>query len=82
MQDFNKSVSTRIFKNSSQISEKESFRIAEIINQKRKHLKEEIKREIFFIEDDPILKDNSIIAVFYFPLTHWKVIIGIPKNRF
>ncbi len=81
MQDFNKSISKRIFKNSSQISEDESFRIAEIINQKRKYIKEEIKREIFFIEDDPILKDNSIIAVFYFPLTHWKVIIGIPKKQ-
>jgi len=79
--DFNKSQSKRILQNSSKISEKESFRIAEILNNKKKHTKEEIQRKIFFINDDPILEDDTVIALFYFPLTHWKVIIGIPKKQ-
>jgi len=81
MQDFNRTISQRLFKSSPQISEEESLRIAEIIHRNHKATKEDIKREIFFIENDPILKDSSVMAVFYFPLTHWKVIIGIPKKQ-
>ena len=79
--DYNNSISQKLFKNSPDISKDESFRIAEILKREHSDKDLNIKRDIFFTEDDPILEDESIIAVFSFPITHWKVIIGIPKEQ-
>jgi len=79
--DYNNSISTKLFTKSPEIAKDESFRVAEIINQANKGKQLDIKRDIFFINDDPILEDESIVAVFSFPITHWKVIIGIPKKQ-
>jgi signal transduction histidine kinase len=79
--DYNNSISTQLFKSSPDISKDESLRVAEIINQENSGKNLDIKRDIFFIDYDPILKDESIVAVFSFPTTHWKVIIGIPKEQ-
>jgi len=79
--NYNNSTSQRLFKNSPDISKDESFRIAEILKREHSHKDLNIKRDIFFIEDDPILEDESIIALFSFPITRWKVIIGIPKKQ-
>jgi len=42
---------------------------------------EYIKESICIINDDPILHQDSILAIYHFPRTHWNVIIGIPKDQ-
>jgi len=40
-----------------------------------------IKDSICIVDNDPILHESSIIAIYHFPRAHWNVIIGIPKNQ-
>jgi signal transduction histidine kinase len=81
LKDYNQTISKELFTTSPEISKEESERVAKIINQENIGKKLDIQREIFFIDEDPILKEPSIVAVFSFPITNWKVIIGIPKKQ-
>lgn len=40
-----------------------------------------LSSHVYFVENDPILGVNSIVAVYHFPLSHWKVVIGIPEDQ-
>ena len=40
-----------------------------------------ITNDVYSIKKDPILKKSSVVAVYHFPLTHWKVVIGIPESQ-
>lgn len=40
-----------------------------------------ITSKVYIIEDDPILKESSVVATYHFPVTHWKVVIGIPEDE-
>jgi signal transduction histidine kinase len=37
--------------------------------------------KIYFIENDPIFHEKSVVAVYTLPRTHWNIIIGIPKDK-
>ena len=45
------------------------------------HHDNNIKKEIYTIEDDPVLGGTSIIATYHFPQTHWNIIIGILEDK-
>ncbi len=81
LEDYNKSIAKILQKESPEISIQESKRVATILSQNHKNIKKDIEENIYFIDYDPILKQESIVAIFHFPLTHWKVIIGIPKEQ-
>ncbi len=81
LNDYNKSIANNLQKESPEIVIQESKRIATIISQQHNNIKEDIQENIHFIDYDPILKQESIVAIFHFPLTHWKIIIGIPKEQ-
>ena len=74
--EYNKSIASRL-SNSPEIQYQESKRIANIIN----NTSSKITKKIKFIDNDPILQKDSIVATFYFPETHWKIILGIPKEQ-
>ena len=39
--------------------------------------KDQVLKEIYLIKDDPILKQESVIAVYHFQDTHWSIITGM-----
>jgi hypothetical protein len=43
--------------------------------------KNELLNKIYFIEDDPIFNQKSVLAVYHFQDTHWSIIIGILKEQ-
>jgi len=77
--EYNKSIATALHKQSPEISKEESQRIASILAQSGED--RTLQENIHFVTYDPILKQESIVAIFHFPLTHWKIIIGIPKAQ-
>jgi signal transduction histidine kinase len=79
--DYNRTIAKALSKGSPEIEAQESKRIAEIIQKREESLRKGITKDIKFIQNDPILQKESIIATFHFPVTHWKVIIGIPKEQ-
>jgi len=40
-----------------------------------------IKKEIYTIDNDPVLGGTSIVATYYFPHTQWNIIIGILEDK-
>ena len=48
---------------------------------KQDNINSDILSKIYFIEKDPIFYDESVMAVYHFPHTHWNIIIGIPKDK-
>ncbi len=47
-------------------------------NHKNEH---DLLNKIYFMKNDPIFGEKSILAVYHFPGTHWNVIIGIPEDQ-
>jgi len=45
------------------------------------HHDNNIKKEIYTIENDPVLGGTSIVATYHFPHTHWNIIIGILEDK-
>ena len=43
--------------------------------------KRDIQSSVFLLKDDPLLDDDSVVAVYHFFHTGWNLIIGIPKER-
>ncbi|SFV64030.1 TWO-COMPONENT HYBRID PROTEIN [hydrothermal vent metagenome] len=78
--DYNRSIANELA-NSREITPQESKRVASIIGNSESNSSTDITREIRFVDDDPILKKDSIIATFHFPETGWRVMIGIPEEQ-
>ena len=66
---------------SSDIDTANGERIASLLQIRRENSDNTLVSRVYFVEDDPILGVNSIVAIYHFPLTHWKVVIGIPENE-
>jgi C4-dicarboxylate-specific signal transduction histidine kinase len=45
------------------------------------HYENNIKKEIYTINNDPVLHGTSIVATYHFPQTHWNIIIGILEDK-
>ena len=43
--------------------------------------KNDLLNEIYFIEDDPVFDQESVVAIYHFPHTHWNIIVGILKSQ-
>ena len=58
-------------------------RIKPILTHTIKHtnINNDILSKIYFFEEDPILYDQSVVAVYHFPRTNWNIIIGIPEDQ-
>lgn len=41
----------------------------------------ELLNKVYLIDEDPIIQDQSVIAVYHFQNTHWSIIIGILKDK-
>jgi len=80
-QDYNRTIAKELSSKSPEIDMQESKRIATIIQSREENLKKGLSEDIKLVEYDPILKQESIIANFFFPVTQWNVIIGIPKEQ-
>jgi len=80
-EDYNRTIAKALSKGSPEIGVQESKRIATILQKPEESLKKGMTENINFIQNDPILQKDSIIATFQFPVTQWKVIIGIPKEQ-
>jgi len=79
--DYNRTIANILSTQSPEVSIEEGKRIATLLAQRKVNSQDKITEDIYFIDYDPILKKESIVAIFHFPLTHWKVIIGIPKAQ-
>ncbi len=79
--DYNNAIAKTLSEESPEIGVQESKRIATILQKREENLRKGITENINFIENDPILQTKSVVATFDFPVTHWKVIIGIPKKQ-
>ena len=40
-----------------------------------------IQESICIVHDDPVLHQDTILAIYHFPHTHWNVIVGITKAK-
>jgi len=49
-------------------------------NIEHEHDERNMFNKIFFIKNDPIIHQKSILAVYHFANTHWNIIIGIPED--
>jgi len=78
--DYNSTIAKSL-ESSIDISPQESKRIASIIQKKDQNESMSITEDIRFIDNDPILKKDSIIATFHVPDTHWRIIISIPEEQ-
>jgi len=65
---------------SSNIDDADGERIASLVELRKENTDKSISSRVYFVEDDPILGVKSIVAIYHFPCTHWKVIIGIPED--
>ncbi|RLA69184.1 MAG: hypothetical protein DRG30_10430, partial [Epsilonproteobacteria bacterium] len=81
LDDYNKTIAEKLSENSLEISPDEGKRIASILAHRESSVKLGMQTTVKFIEDDPVLKEDSIVAIFDFPITHWKIIIGIPEEQ-
>ncbi len=79
--DFNRTIAKVLSEGSPEIGVQDSKHIAIILQKQKENLEKGIIKNIRFIENDPILQKESVIVTFYFPSTHWRVIIGIPKEQ-
>ncbi len=79
--DYNKTIAKRLSNQSPEISIEEGRKVATLLAHRKENSSSDIRKKIYFIDYDPILKKESVVAVFHFPLTDWKVIIGIPKEQ-
>ena len=52
-----------------------------VILRLRENTQQLFRENILFLKDDPVLKKDSIVAIFTFPQTDEKIIIGIPKEQ-
>jgi signal transduction histidine kinase len=75
------SIVAKDLQSSIDISPQESKRIASILQEKDQNKNLGITEQIRFVDDDPILKKDSIIATFHIQDTRWRVIIGIPEEQ-
>jgi len=41
----------------------------------------EIPKDLFMIDNDPILHTNSIVVTYHLPSTHWHIIIGMKESN-
>ncbi len=80
LDDYNNTMAKKL-SNSLEISPDESKRIASILSHRESSTKLGMQTTVNFIEDDPVFKEDSIVAIFDFPVTHWKLIIGIPEEQ-
>ncbi len=78
---FDKSFAEGLNDCSSDIDTAEGERIASLLELKRENVNKNLSSRVYFVEDDPILGLNSIVAIYHFPCTHWKVVIGIPEDE-
>lgn len=80
-EEYNKTVAHLLSSKSPEIGMDEGKRVSSSLLKKRDYNNSAIYEKINFVEDDPILQKDSVVAVFYFPQTDWKIIIGIPKDQ-
>lgn len=66
---------------SSDIDSADGKHIASLLETRRKYNVRTLTSRVYFVEDDPILGLHSIVAIYHFPFTHWKVLIGIPEDQ-
>ncbi len=76
-QECNESLAKALSNKSLEISEEEGIRIAKIFE--RRGRDKGVWQTINFIDNDPILQEDSVVTLFHFPLTDWKIIVGISK---
>ena len=65
---------------SSDIDTADGERIASLLEIRKENIDKSLSSRVYFVEDDPILGVKSIVAIYHFPFTHWKVVIGIPED--
>jgi signal transduction histidine kinase len=78
---FDEELAERLSDCSSDIDTADGERIASLIEIRRENIDKSLSSRVYFVEDDPILGVKSIVAIYHFPFTHWKVVIGIPEDE-
>ena len=77
---FDKALAEKIRNASPDIDTKNAEEIASLLETRHTNSDRTLKSHISFVDNDLILGVKSIVAIYHFPFTQWKVIIGIPKN--
>lgn len=55
--------------------------IAYLLKVRRESTDRTLNSCVNFVNNDPLLGVNSVVAIYHFPFTHWKVVIGIPEDH-
>ncbi|WP_294956668.1 ATP-binding protein [Sulfurovum sp.] len=74
---YDTSLASKLDKASPYIDKADAREISSLLHQK----KNTMLTEVHFMEDDPILKEDSILAVFYFPDTDWTLVVGLSEKK-
>ncbi len=74
-------LANKLSKNSPEINLKDAQRIAGIMKNREKNVSANIESQIHFIDTDPILEVESVLAFFFFPDTDWNLIVGMTKQE-
>lgn len=78
---YDSSLANKLFESSLEITVKDGKRIASIMENREKNISKNIESQIHFIEMDPLLGENSVLALFHFTDTDWDLIVGITEQE-
>lgn len=78
---FDEALAESLSDRSSDIDSEDGERIASLLQIRREISDKTLSSRVYFVENDPILREKSIVAIYHFPYTHWKVVIGIPEDQ-
>jgi len=78
---FDESLAESLSDCSSDIDSADGERIASLLQIRRENSDRTLSSRVYFVDNDPILGEKSVVAIYHFPFTHWKLVIGIPENQ-
>lgn len=78
---YNPDIANQLSKSSLEINIKDGKRIASIMKNREANIRGNILNKTYFIEMDPVLGEDSVLALFHFTDTDWNLIVGISEDE-
>ncbi len=79
-EDIDTDLAARLTMESPEISPAEAKAVSREIAHKSRRHSETILQTLRLVDDDPVLGEKAVVALFTFPHTGWKMVIGIPEH--
>jgi len=78
---FDPKLAQKLTKESDGIDASDGKRITSLIQLRKENSERTLVNKVYFIENDLLLGEKSIVSTYHFPFTYWKLVIGIPANK-